>query len=115
MAIGKDETFVAAAPAVGYQLLVFDDLGIIEQLPVLAFLVYAVPLHNNRSGHVHNVYPVTASGVWDADTQHYALLQPDGHVDVPEDQTFLSMEAFLVALKTRAENKRLGTKPDDAA
>src|SRR5262245_9016871 len=100
MTIDQNQRFVTLLPSGGYQLVRYYGNEIMDPEPVLGFLVYARPTFptntNLRKGMNHSIYPVTAEQVYDGDSglDLYALILPDGRVDIPEETILPSMEEF---------------------
>ena len=96
--IYNDHTFVASISGSGYQLLTIFENEIIDTEPVIAFFVYSCPTLDNKK-FFNVIFPVTSSGVQDYDCQEFALLRPDGKVEVPEAETFDNLGFFQSHLK----------------
>jgi hypothetical protein len=95
MSVENHVTFVTALPGAGYELLLLGDgktmdREVIDRFPVISFLVYRGP----HCGFNHILFPVTALKVYDFESQEYALLRPDGIVEVPGIGGFDSIEKF---------------------
>src|SRR5262245_6973096 len=94
--IENTQTFVTVLPGGGYQLVRYYGDEIMDPEPVLGFLVYARPTSrtNPREGTNHSIYPVTHERVYDGDSEfdRYALILPDGRVDIPEETILTSLE-----------------------
>lgn len=105
MAIDNDNEFVTSIPGGGCQLLCLYDDEIIDQEPVLAFLVFKEPTWDNKK-YLLWTMPVTAVTVYDLDSQEYALLRPDGKVEEPDVEIHGSLDAFKAKLAERAAEKK---------
>ena len=101
MAIDLDTEFVCLLPAGGYRLAFVDKSGVIDEFPLLGFMVMKALTHDKERW-VTAVFPVSAFDVHDFDSQDFVLIRPDGQVDEPESQTFGSLEEYL---KYKAKDK----------
>lgn len=102
--IDRDMEYVTSVPGGDHILIMYDDVDIIDMLPVLAFLIYRSPTLDGKAW-VMSMFPVTSDGLhWDS-ADEWALLRPDGKVDLPFDRVLPNMEAFQVERETRARQR----------
>ena len=98
--ISNDEEFVTTIPSGGHTLILLDNEGVVDMIPILAFLVYRSKTLD-RKGWSTTLYPATAHEVYDDDSQSYAILRPDGVVEEPFCASYESLEFFKMKLAER--------------
>jgi hypothetical protein len=86
---GHQKKLVAVLPPAGYLVLLLDGAAIVDEIPVICF-----GLFTNETG-IFDVRPLVAEGLYDENSQEYALLRPNGTIEIPFVESFKSREALI--------------------